>query len=109
MTEKLFSSQYLLLHLYTVPVVHLYVPGPVLLLYCKLFPLPDGRVSDETEPPTESTMAAILGISAIPLGLLAGGDWGPVDERLLKPRPAAPGALPTVTAHGMGDTALIQA
>ena len=54
---------------------------------------PPGRVSDETEPPTESTMAAILGISAIPLGLLAGGDWGPV-MRTAEADPAAPGALP---------------
>ena len=35
--------------------------------------------------------------------LQAGGDWSPAPAEMLKARPAAPGALPTVTAHGMGD------
>lgn len=51
-----------------------------------------------------STVEQDIAIANISPLLQAGGDWHQVPSELLKPRNAAPGAVPTVTAHGMGDS-----
>ena len=49
-------------------------------------------------------MLCLLPVVGAAAQLQAGGDWTPAPAALLEVREAAQNALPTVTAHGMGDS-----